>query len=1012
MLDGCSAMAPTASSSATVTQPASARWLRGLALALPLAGLLVTGLYIWRMAQAQDALLADTIAQASDRAQQLAAAKALQIEGLLSAADLALRQFRDQTLHGDPAQVETAVRRVAAVLPDGALVHFGVVDATGRVVYPARAALLQPPPDLTERADFRAHADSGEDRMQVQPVRISRMADQWVLPLSRPLRRDGSFAGMAVLSLSPSFLADALARQQASQQDSIALLHADGSYIARNTGLEKLLGQRVPKTMPFLLAGAPSQGRMRQVSTVDGRPRLSAWYRLDRLPLVVTVGLDEDNVLAAVQAQQRRERQRLAVLVPLTTLLTLAVSVLLLRVAREQAALAASRGLLRATLDATGEGVLVVDGDGRVLHVNRRLRQLWRLPERIGEGSPHGEVLALGAQQLADPQAFESLRHQIEAGGDMALVTLASIDGRTLECHTRAVQLEDKPLRLWTLRDVTELLRGREQLEQRVQERTQALKAANQQLLDTQFAMESVGIGIEWLDFETLRFVYANRKAAQMLGYSVDELLALTLPETNPAISAATFRERADEVRARGHTRREIHGSRPDGQPLQMEANVYYLAAREGVPARLIGFLTDISERKAAEQALVQAKEAAEAANVAKSAFLANMSHEIRTPLNAITGMAWLIGRDPLSPRQAERLGHLKTAARHLVDMLDAVLDLSRIEADRLALDEQPVDVQAVVDNVAQMLQDRLQGRPLALDVAVQVPPGPWLGDATRLQQALLNYAVNAVKFTERGRIGLQVRLDDAAPAAATTDAPGVLLRFEVQDTGPGLDAATIARLFRPFEQADNSNTRAHGGSGLGLAITAKLARLMGGEAGVHSTPGVGSRFWFTARLRRAGAAVVAAPGAPAAAPAEPPAQALRRLGAGRRVLLVEDDAANREVAVSLLQAVDLVVDTANDGLAAVQAAAARPPDLVLMDLQLPRLDGLAAARGIHALPGLATLPVLAFTANAFADEHARCRDAGMVGIVTKPVNPDVLYGALLPWLTTRQDAPAVSPPA
>jgi CheY-like chemotaxis protein len=129
-------------------------------------------------------------------------------------------------------------------------------------------------------------------------------------------------------------------------------------------------------------------------------------------------------------------------------------------------------------------------------------------------------------------------------------------------------------------------------------------------------------------------------------------------------------------------------------------------------------------------------------------------------------------------------------------------------------------------------------------------------------------------------------------------------------------------------------------------------------------------------------------------------------------VLLVEDDAANREVAVSLLQAVDLVVDTANDGLAAVQAAAARPPDLVLMDLQLPRLDGLAAARGIHALPGLATLPVLAFTANAFADEHARCRDAGMVGIVTKPVNPDVLYGALLPWLTTRQDAPAVSPPA
>jgi two-component system sensor histidine kinase/response regulator len=230
---------------------------------------------------------------------------------------------------------------------------------------------------------------------------------------------------------------------------------------------------------------------------------------------------------------------------------------------------------------------------------------------------------------------------------------------------------------------------------------------------------------------------------------------------------------------------------------------------------------------------------------VAKSAFLANMSHEIRTPLNAITGMAYLIGRDGLAGRQAERLDHIKTAARHLVETLDAVLDLSRIEADRLTLDQQPVDVQAVVRNVATMLQDKLQARQLHLAVHIDLPPGPLLGDATRLQQALLNYASNAAKFTEQGLITVRVAVADEDTAAQ----PGsVLLHFEVQDTGPGLDAATVARLFQPFEQADNSTTRQHGGSGLGLAITAKLARLMGGQAGVQSAPGQGSRFWFTAR--------------------------------------------------------------------------------------------------------------------------------------------------------------------
>ncbi|MES2717291.1 MAG: ATP-binding protein [Pseudomonadota bacterium] len=993
----------------------SARWLRRLAVGLPLVGLLATALYIWRMESAHDALMATTLEQASDRAQQLAAAKAQQVEALLVGADLALRQFRSQYSSGGPSVADAAARAVIDAMPEGAVQAFSVADASGRVLYPSASmqGAGQQPLGVADRDYFRFHAAQaaeGADLLHIHPAVLSRMTGQWVMPLSRPLLVGNRFDGVVVLTLSPQYLSDTLGREQATGNDVIALLHADGSYLARSAGIDRLLGTRVPAERPFLQPGAAPQGRFQRVAHADGRARLYAWYRLDRLPLIASVGLDEAAVLAPALAETRRAHLRVAFVAPLTMLVLLATSWLLLRVAREQAALAASRRLLHNTLDAVGDGVLLVGPDGRVLQLNRQLRQLWRLPDALGEGSPHSALLDHGAAQLVHPEAFRMLCRQVAASGDLALATLACSDGRVLECQTRAVQLDDSVVRLWSLRDVTELQQNREQLEQRVQERTNALKATTQQLLDTQFAMDSVGIGIEWLDFDSLRYVYVNRMAASMLGYSVEQLMAMRLPEVNPNFTAAQFRAMADLVRAQGQRRYEVMTRRSDGQPLPVEVSAFYLAGKDGVPARLITFLTDIAERKAAESALVQAKDAAEAANVAKSAFLANMSHEIRTPLNAITGMAYLIERDGLTGRQAERLGHIKTAARHLVETLDAVLDLSRIEADRLTLDAQPLDLQAVVHNVVTMLQDKLQAKKLGLGVQVQLPPGRWLGDATRLQQALLNYAANAAKFTQAGHITLRVAAADEGEVARPDS---VLMHFEVQDTGPGLDAATIARLFTPFEQADNSTTRQHGGSGLGLAITAKLARLMGGQAGVQSAPGQGSRFWFTARLQRAVAPPAAGRGNLTGPAGESNAAALRRQCSGRRVLLVEDDRANREVALALLQAGGLVVDSATDGLAAVDTAAAHPPDLVLMDLQLPRLDGLAAARRIHALPGLARLPILAFTANAFTDDHARCLAAGMVGVVTKPVSPEDLYGALLPWLVARVDAAEpVNPPA
>ena len=388
------------------------------------------------------------------------------------------------------------------------------------------------------------------------------------------------------------------------------------------------------------------------------------------------------------------------------------------------------------------------------------------------------------------------------------------------------------------------------------------------------------------------------------------------------------------------------------------------------------------------------AKEMAETASRAKSTFLANMSHELRTPLNGILGLTNLARRRAADDRSREQLGKVEGASRHLLSIINDILDISRIEADRLTLERIDFTLESVVDNLVSLSEPRARAKGLAL--RVEIPAAlrsqHFAGDPLRIGQVLLNLVGNAIKFTERG--GVTVRAALEGPAG-----PGAVVRFEVADTGIGIEPQYRERLFTAFEQADSSLTRKYGGTGLGLAISRRLVELMGGEIGVESTSAAGSTFRFTVRLAAASGDVVRDGDAPQGGGAE---EVLRSRFGGARVLLVEDEPVNREVSRELLAQAGLAVDEAEDGEQALELARHRPYALILMDMQMPRMNGLEATRLLRADPRFASVPILALTANAFDDDRAACLEAGMNDHLGKPIEPERLYGKVLEWLSRR----------
>jgi PAS domain S-box-containing protein len=791
------------------------------------------------------------------------------------------------------------------------------------------------------------------------------------------------------------------------------------------------------------------------------------------------------------------------------------------------ATLQVSEEKLSVTLYSIGDAVMSTDAEGRVTLLNPLAEKLtgWTLAQAVG--CPVGDVFNIVNQDTREPATIP-VKETLEKGTIQGLANhtvLIALDGSECAIADSCAPIRDREGQVvgavLVFRDVTKEYAVQKALRDQ-QFYTRSLIESN---IDALMTTDSSGIITD-----------VNKQMEILTKCTRKELINSPFKNyfTDPNLAEAGIKLVLSNKKV---TNYELTARASDGQETEVSYNATTFYGRDGVLQGVFAAARDITERKRLDQALQEnnvelesARSVAEKANLAKSDFLANMSHEIRTPMNAIIGMSYLALKTELTSRQRDYINKIKRSSRHLLGIINDILDLSKIEAGKLTVENTEFELEKVLDNIADLIADKTasKGLELIFDIAKNVPP-ILIGDQLRLGQILINYSNNAVKFTERGEIDIAISIKEE------TD-KDVLLYCAVRDTGIGLSEEQMGRLFQSFSQADASTTRKFGGTGLGLVIAKKLAELMGGEVGVESAPGKGSTFWFTARLGKglgqqrtlalAGdlqdkrvlvvddnenarlvlgellggmsfkvdqvdsgqAAIVAADLAEAQGnpyeivfldwqmpemdgietskrlrerplsrvphmimvtaygreeiikaaedagisdvlikpvtasvlfdgvvrilggvventrSADAPSDTFEQLAAikGARVLLVEDNELNQEVGVELLHDAGFIVDLAENGQVALNKIRAVDYDIVLMDMQMPVMDGVTATEEIRKDARFKALPIVAMTANSMQSDRERCMAAGMNDHVAKPIEPEDLWKALLKWIKPR----------